>query len=149
MTWVSTVLYDFNNLIIQLSDQSIACQDAARIKSFATRTSTISGLFNLLFTLAYGIGYPPLREYLATDPTWSWLPGAAEETSGSTMYGESLKIYNTIANTITGYGGGTRVDCHQVGFSMGSIMADALEVYTDQTVFFAEAAKFVKYTPSV
>ena len=46
-----------NNLIIQLNDQNIACQDGVKVKQLATRTSKVSGFFNWMFTITYGLTF--------------------------------------------------------------------------------------------
>ena len=62
---------NFNSLIIQLSDQNTACQTNLFIKQFASRTQTIPGLFNAIFSLAYGVGYNFLAEYVTFLPAGS------------------------------------------------------------------------------
>lgn len=61
---MQTMFQNLNNLIIQLSDQQIACQDSVKIKQLSTRTQKVSGFVNLLFTLAYGIGFDYVKPYL-------------------------------------------------------------------------------------
>ena len=63
------LVQNINNLVIQLSDQNIACQDSVKIKQLATRTSKISGLFNWIFTIAYGLTFDTYIK-----PSLSFLP---------------------------------------------------------------------------
>jgi hypothetical protein len=58
---VQTLTQNFNNLVIQLSDQIIACQDSVKIKQLSTRTSKVSGATNWAFTVVYGIFFDQLK----------------------------------------------------------------------------------------
>jgi len=62
------VAYDANSLIVQQSVQMVACQDSVKIKQFATRTQTISGFSNFVFTMAYGIGWDFVKQYVTFIP---------------------------------------------------------------------------------
>ena len=60
---------NLNDLVIQVDDQIKACQHGVRIKQFGMRTNSISGFFNLVFTIAYGFGFDKLRvKYLSFLP---------------------------------------------------------------------------------
>jgi hypothetical protein len=62
------IAYDANSLIVQQSVQMVACQDSVKIKQFATRTQTISGFSNFVFTMAYGIGWDFVKQYVTFIP---------------------------------------------------------------------------------
>jgi hypothetical protein len=63
-----TLFQNFNNLVIQLSDQVIACQDSVKIKQLQTRTNKISGAANWGFTLAYGFLFDDIKSFISFLP---------------------------------------------------------------------------------
>lgn len=45
----------FNQILVELSDAMVACANDTFINQFKLRTTSLSGLFNLIFTLLYEI----------------------------------------------------------------------------------------------
>lgn len=119
----------FNSLIIQLSDQNTACQQTLFIKQFASRTQTIPGLFNAIFSLGYGIGYNFLAAYV------TFLPAGNQQNLNIA----SLNIFNFIVEYFVS---GTLIDCQEFGFNMGLFMSEFLEAKIDTTVSFSEVSSW-------
>ena len=46
-------VYMTTALMVEMSDQMVACKDSVKLKQLDNRLSTFSGLFNLLFTVGY------------------------------------------------------------------------------------------------
>jgi hypothetical protein len=46
-------VYLSSALLIELSDQMVACKDSVKLKQLDTRLSSFSGFFNLAFTVGY------------------------------------------------------------------------------------------------
>ncbi len=67
-----SLMLDVNNLFIQYNDQAIACEVQTKITQFATRTQTVSGFSNWVFTVGYGTLYPLVQSYLS-----AYLPAIA------------------------------------------------------------------------
>ena len=128
-TQASTLLISLNNLLIQLSDQATACQDNLKIKQFASRTQTASGVSNLVFTLVYGIGYNFLAEYV------TFLPAGNQQTLNIA----SLNIFNMGYSYFTTF---APIDCQALGFNFGLFVSELLEAKTDTTVAFVEVQTF-------
>lgn len=124
------LLLDTNNLLIQFSDQAIACQDSVKIKQFSTRTSKLSGLFNWIFTITYGVGYDFARYYISALPA---------NSSQQPMNIAALNIFNYFYNY---FATGSLVDCQGLGFNIGLFVSESLEAKVDTTVAFIEVAKF-------
>ena len=129
-TEASSLIIALNNLLIQLSDQATACQDNLKIKQFASRTQTASGVSNLVFSLSYGIGYNFAAQYLTFLP-----PGSQQNLNIA-----SLNIYNYFYEYIIT---GTLIDCQELGFNFGLFISDALEAKTDTFVAMTEVQSFV------
>ena len=90
-----------NNFVIQLSDQNIACQDSVKVKQLATRTSKVSGLFNWIFTIIYGLTFD---DYIK--PNLGFLPVPA---TNQKLKSGVVGIYNQL-NAF--FNQGTVFDCH-------------------------------------
>ena len=46
-------IYMTTALMVEMSDQMVACKDSVKLKQLDSRLSTFSGFFNLLFTVGY------------------------------------------------------------------------------------------------
>lgn len=125
----ANLLLDLNNMLIQFSDQAIACQDGVKIKQFATRTSKLSGLFNWIFTIAYGSGYDLLKNWIQFLPQMDQQP-------------MNVALYNIINPIYAYFSAGTLIDCQELGFNLGLWVSESLEAKVDTTVAFIEVAKF-------
>lgn len=124
------LLLDSNNLLIQFADQAIACQDGVKIKQFSTRTSQLSGLFNWMFTVGYGVGYDYAHNALP-----SFLPALTQQP----LNVASLNIVNPL---IAYFSLGTLINCQEFGFNLGLFISESLEAKVDTSVAFIEVAKF-------
>ena len=118
--------------MIQLADQAIACQDSVKVKQFATRTQKMSGLFNQVFTIVYGLTFD---KYLAP------LLGSSLTPSGEQPL--NLAVTNLI-QTYKDQNDGTtsHVECFTLGKNLGLLLSEALEAKTESIVQFVEVQKF-------
>jgi hypothetical protein len=126
------LVQNINNLVIQLSDQNIACQDSVKVKQLATRTSKVSGIFNWVFTIAYGLTFddyikPNLGSFLPT-PT----------------YNQKIKdgILDLKDQLMALYNDETIPDCNLLGFNWGIVVSESLEAKVESFVQFIEVQKF-------
>jgi hypothetical protein len=122
----SLFLVEINNLLIQFSDQALACQDGVKIKQFSTRTSQLSGFFNWVFTIGYGIGL-------------DFIIPPATPADAQPMHTAALAIYNHIFNY---FATNTKINCQDLGYNLGIMVSESLEARVDTTVAFIEVAKF-------
>lgn len=127
---VETMFQYMNNLVIQLSDQTIACQDSVKIKQLQTRTNKISGITNWAFTLGYGFFFDDIKA------SFSFLPMPATNQKIRTS---GLSVYDMIAN----YAQGTTatIDCWDLGRQFGLFVSETLEAKVDSYVPLVEAQK--------
>ncbi len=116
-------------MLIQLSDQAIACQDNLKIKQFASRTQSISGVFNALFTVSYGVGYNYLADYL------TFMPAADQTDMNLAAVTMADYVYNYFST-------GTLIDCQDFGYYWGVFVSEFLEARIDTTVAFIEVQTF-------
>lgn len=124
-----------NNIIIQTSDQNTACQNSLFIKQFAARTQTIPGLFNAIFSIAYGVGYNFATEYL------TFLPAAEQQDLNIA----ALNLFNDFyAYAVDG----TLFDCQELGFNLGLFLSEFLEAKIETTVAFSEVQEFIPASSS-
>jgi hypothetical protein len=131
VTYLDDLIVSFSNLVIQLSDQAVACQSELFIKQFATRTQSFSGLFNALFTGIYGVGYDFAAE------TFTWLPASSTQDN---MNIAALNLYNDLTAY---FSDGTLLDCQELGFNWGLMWSTFLTANIDTTVAFTEVQAFV------
>lgn len=119
-----------NNLVIQLSDQVIACQDSVKIKQLQTRTNKVSGATNWAFTLAYGFFFDEIKSQLSFLP----MPETNQKirTSG-------LALYDIIGNYVQGTS--EKIDCWDLGRQLGLFVSETLEAKVDSYVPLVEAQK--------
>lgn len=114
-----------------MSDQNIACQDSVKVKQLATRTSKLSGLFNWVFTIAYGLTFD---DYIK--PNLGFLPvpetNQLIKTGFTGLYDQLDAFFNQ----------GTVFDCHELGKSWGIIVSESLEAKVESFVQFIEVQKF-------
>lgn len=123
-TDLATLSLNFNNLLIQYNDQSIGCQTQNKIVQFATRTQTVSGFSNWVFTIFYGTFYNMIQSI----PTYgAYLPQIAAQP----MYESVMYIYGQIYGFYTA---GTLMNCQQIGFYAGQWVAESLSTYVETTV---------------
>jgi hypothetical protein len=130
---VAILAQNINNLVIQLSDQNIACQDNVKVKQLATRTSKISGVFNWVFTIAYALTFdeyikPTLGKYLPTPEMDQKLKDGL------------IGIYDQIKAIIDAPE--NPVDCHKLGYNFGVFVSESLEAKVESFVQFVEVQKF-------
>lgn len=127
---VQILFQGMNNLVIQLSDQVIACQESVKIKQLQTRTNKISGATNWAFTLAYGFFFDDIKAQL------SFLPMPATDQKIRTS---GQAIYNLIGN----YAQDTtqKIDCWELGRQFGLFISETLEAKVDSYVPLVEAQK--------
>jgi hypothetical protein len=52
-TFMNTLLSSGNDILILTSELNDQCQNIYKIKQFSTRTNSLSGFFNMLFTVGY------------------------------------------------------------------------------------------------
>lgn len=126
------LVQNVNNLVIQLSDQNIACQDSVKVKQLATRTSKVSGLFNWVFTVAYGLTFddyikPMIGGFLPAPPT--------NQKFKDAFYGLIDQVKAFAENQ-------SPIDCHLAGFNLGMITSELLEAKVESYVQFVEVQKF-------
>jgi len=125
-TDIATLTLDFNNLLIQYNDQSIGCQTQNKIVQFATRTQTVSGFSNWMFTIFYGTFYNMIQ----TIPTYgAYLPQIADQP----MYTAVMYIYGQIYDFYTS-GYTTTMNCQLIGYYAGQWLAESLSTYVETTV---------------
>ena len=55
MTYVKEILVGFNTIQLQIANQVLACEDMNKIKQFEARVTTLSGFYNLVFTITFSI----------------------------------------------------------------------------------------------
>lgn len=127
---IQILFQNANNLIIQLSDQVIACQDSVKIKQLQTRTNKISGATNWLFTLAYGFFFDDIKAVL------SFLPMPA---SNQKIRTSGYALYNLISNYAKDTS--TKIDCWDLGRQFGLFISETLEAKVDSYVPLIEAQK--------
>jgi len=125
-TDLATLTLDFNNLLIQYNDQSIGCETSAKIQQFATRTQTVSGFSNWVFTIFYGTFYNMIQAIPAIS---SYVPQIADQG----MYTAVMYIYGQLYTYYTS-GFATTMNCQMIGFYAGQWLADSLSTYVDTTV---------------
>jgi len=128
---VQTITQYFNNLVIQLSDQIIACQDAVKIKQLSTRTSKLSGATNWLFTIVYGIFFDQVKVYLP-----SFLQPQTNQKIGSSAYA----IYNIVSTYVTNPSV-NRIEINEFGKQIGLFISEVLEAKVVSYVPLVEAQK--------
>ena len=128
---VQSFAQNINNFVIQLSDQNIACQDGVKVKQLATRTSKISGVFNWVFTIAYGLTFD---DYIK--PLLSFLPMPATNQRLKSGIVGLINQVKAFANA------GTVFDCRLLGNNIGIIVSESLEAKTESFVQFIEVQKF-------
>lgn len=126
------LVQNMNNLVIQLSDQNIACQDSVKVKQLATRTSKVSGLFNWVFTVVYGLTFDDYIKPIIGD----LLPAPANNQKFKESFYEFLDQIKASFSTQD------PVDCHQLGFNFGMIFSELLEAKVESYVQFVEVQKF-------
>eukprot|EP00350_Pseudokeronopsis_sp_OXSARD2_P007850 CAMPEP_0170541784 /NCGR_PEP_ID=MMETSP0211-20121228/1416_1 /TAXON_ID=311385 /ORGANISM="Pseudokeronopsis sp., Strain OXSARD2" /LENGTH=178 /DNA_ID=CAMNT_0010844639 /DNA_START=27 /DNA_END=563 /DNA_ORIENTATION=+ len=51
-TWTDPIVY-FNQVFVSFSNQGVACKNIVKIKQLQTRCSTLSGLFDMVFTIVF------------------------------------------------------------------------------------------------
>ncbi len=123
-------MVDYNNLMIQMTDQMTACQTELKIKQFATRTQEISGFFNWLFTIGYGTFYNILEaQYL-----YGIVPHIAQQTM-------NVALWNVINPFVDLYNGNT-INCRDLGYNMGLWLSESLTAKVDTTVALIEVQAF-------
>jgi hypothetical protein len=121
---VKLLASNINNLMIQYSDQQIACEDLNKIKQFSTRTQTLSGLYNLAFTIGTGILSAFSYQVADLSPT-------------------ALEIGEAFTSLYNGwYYDNASFTCHTLGFYLAKIMAISLSAFTDDEVYFTEVMKY-------
>ncbi len=127
---VQILFQNMNNLIIQLSDQVIACQDSVKIKQLQTRTNKISGATNWAFTLAYGFLFDDIKKQLSFLP----MPATNQKirTSGLAVY----DLVSTFAKDTS-----QKIDCWDLGRQVGLFISETLEAKVDSYVPLIEAQK--------
>jgi hypothetical protein len=126
-----------NNLIIQLSDQTKACQDNIKFKQLSTRTSKLSGAFNWAFTLIYGIGFDYIKIYVS-----SWVPSWLLPAANQKLSTAASEIFSSIYNFATDfYNSNSKIDCFRLGYNIGIIVSNSLEAKVDSTVALVEVSK--------
>lgn len=129
---LTTLAIILNSLIIQLSDQNSACQTDLFIKQFATRTKTLPGLFNAIFTAVYGIGF----NYATAAAGWTTTP--TEMNAAYKVVQDTLIAYFTTF---------TPMDCQVLGKNFGILWSQFLEAKIDSTIpEFKEDTTFTKPT---
>ena len=128
---VQSFAQNINNFVIQLSDQNIACQDGVKVKQLATRTSKISGVFNWVFTIAYGLTFD---DYIK--PLLSFLP---MPTTNQRLKSGIVGLINQVKAFANA---GTVFDCRLLGNNIGIIVSESLEAKTESFVQFIEVQKF-------
>lgn len=129
-TTTQNLVMNLNSLTIQLSDQAIACQYKLQIKQFATRTQEWSGLFNSIYTFAYGIAYNEIVKI-----SWlSWMPVATQTNMNVAFWNMWNPVYKYFAD-------GTKLNCRDFGFNWGLFMSEFLEAKVDTKVAFIEVQK--------
>ena len=111
----NSIIQNLNSLFVQVNIQSIACQNSLQIKQFATRTQTLSGFFNSIFTVGYGVG----MQFIFPSGT------------PSPIYTAGLNIYTTFYNWI---GSGTQPNPHTLCKQFGIIISQYLQCFTDSIV---------------
>ena len=120
---------NLNNFVIQLSDQTIACQDSVKIKQLQTRTNKISGFTNWVFTLTYGFFFDKIKGILPLP-----VPEANQKVgeAGYSFY-----------NMISAYAADTtkKIDCWEVGRQFGLFLSETLEAKVESKVPLVEAQK--------
>lgn len=122
---------NLNNFVIQLSDQTIACQDSVKIKQLQTRTNKISGLTNWAFTLAYGFLFDKVKGSL---PTFIPVPTTNQKVGDS-----GLALYHLISDFASGTT--SKIDCWSLGYQFGVFVSETLEAKVDSYVPLVEAQK--------
>ncbi len=125
---------NLNNFVIQLSDQTIACQDPVKIKQLQTRTNKISGFTNWAFTLAYGFLFDYIKGNLAQVLPERLIPKENQKVGDA---GKS--IYNKISNFATDPS--NKIDCWELGRQVGLFVSETLEAKVDSKVPLVEAQK--------
>ena len=126
-----TLAQNFNNLVIQLSDQNIACQENVKVKQLAVRTSKASGFFNWVFTMVYGLTFDDYLKPVLIDYA-SFLP--LPSTNQNLL--EGFSELKTQLNT------GAPYDCHKLGYAWGLVVSEALEAKVESFVQFIEVKSF-------
>jgi hypothetical protein len=122
--------------MVQLSDQSTACQDKVKFKQLSTRTSKLSGAFNWAFTLIYGISFDYIKNYVSS---WvpSWLLPANQKLSTA-----ASGIFWSIYNFATDFNNSqSKIDCFKLGYNIGIMISESLEAKVDSTVALVEVSK--------
>ena len=132
---LTNLAIQLNSFNIQMSDQNTACVNKLFIDQFATRTQTIPGLFNAIFTLSYGVGYNFLAEYV------SFLPAGTQQD----MNIAALNIFNQFYSY---FADGTLMDCQELGLNVGLMMSEFLEAKIPTSVDYTEVAKWDSSTNS-
>jgi len=126
-----TLFQNFNNLVIQLSDQVIACQDSVKIKQLQTRTNKISGATNWAFTLAYGFFFDDIKSFISFLP----VPPTNQKIRES-----GLAVFN-IVKPFAQSPATTKIDCWELGKQLGIFVSETLEAKVDSYVALVEAQK--------
>jgi hypothetical protein len=114
-----------------MSDQTVACQDSVKVKQLATRTSKVSGLFNWVFTIGYGLTFD---DYIK--PNLGFLPKPENNQFIKTGFTDLYDQFNSFFNQ------GTVFDCHLLGKAWGIIVSESLEAKTESFVQMVEVQKF-------
>lgn len=128
---VQTMTQNINNLVIQLSDQVIACQDSVKIKQLSTRTSKVSGFSNWVFTIGYGIFFDDIKGYL---------PEFMRPEVNQKIRSSVVEIYN-IFSTWSSDPSTQRIECNNLGKQLGIFISETLEAKVDSDVPLVEAQK--------
>jgi hypothetical protein len=129
---IQILVQNINNLVIQLSDQNIACQDSVKVKQLATRTSKVSGMFNWVFTIVYGLTFD---DYIKPS-LGGFLPAP---TYNQKIKDGILGLYDQVMAVVND---GAIIDCHELGYNWGIFVSESLEAKVESFVQFIEVQKF-------